>query len=140
MERKSSPEELRLNHTSGPETSRGESPYPSTTRNSSSVPWNGDGSVTSNNDDFPNSNPLSSPSPHLVFPCPKPYKGISNFDAMIPSEVKNPSAQVVTVTIKQPDTVTTRVPDIFPPAPTDLGTVTEVITKSTLTETVFTRV
>jgi len=93
------------------------------------------------------------PAPHLVFPCPKPYTGLSNdrgaggggdknepsFDAMIPSEVKNPSA-VVTVTIKQPDAISTKVPDIFPPAPTDLGTVTETITKSTLTETVFTRV
>jgi protein scribble len=94
--------------------------------------------------------PASSPSPHLVFPCPKPYKGVSNekgsstdkeanFDAMIPSEVKNPSA-VVTVTIKQPDAVSTKVPELFLPAPTDLGTVTETITKSTLTETVFTRV
>ncbi|XP_035705006.1 protein scribble homolog isoform X3 [Folsomia candida] len=105
-----------------------------------SVSWNGTTATTaSNNDDFPNSNPSPSPSPNLVFPCPKPYKAMPNFDAMIPSEVKNPSA-VVTVTIKQPDTVSSRVPDIFPPAPTDLGTVTEVITKSTLTETVFTRV
>jgi len=83
--------------------------------------------------------PPHQPSPNLVFPCPKPYKGISSFDAMIPSEVKAPSA-VVTVTIKQPDAVSERVPDIFLPAPTDLGTVTETITKSTLTETVFTRV
>ncbi|ODN01001.1 Protein lap4 [Orchesella cincta] len=83
--------------------------------------------------------PPHQPSPNLVFPCPKPYKGISSFDAMIPSEVKAPSA-VVTVTIKQPDAVSERVSDIFLPAPTDLGTVTETITKSTLTETVFTRV
>lgn len=89
--------------------------------------------------------PPNLPSPNLVFPCPKPYKGTSgtstatSFDAMIPSEVKQPTA-VVTVMIKQPDAISERVPDIFPPAPTDLGTVTETITKSTLTETVFTRV
>ena len=77
-----------------------------------------------------------SPSPNLVFPCPKPYKG---FDAMIPSEVKGNSA-VVTVTVKHPDTVSKPVPELFPPTPTDIGTVTETITKSTLTETVFTRV
>lgn len=76
---------------------------------------------------------------NLLLPCPKPYKGIGNFDSMIPSEVKNPSA-VVTVTVKHPDIVSKPVPELFPPAPTDLGTVTETITKSTLTETVFTRV
>jgi hypothetical protein len=118
-------------------------PVPIRTNLSGSVPFN-DGSSSDRDyreaNEFQNSNPLpSSPSPHLVFPCPKPYKGMPSFDSMIPSEVKNPSA-VVTVTIKQPDTVNSRVPDIFPPAPTDLGTVTEVITKSTLTETVFTRV
>ena len=90
---------------------------------------------------------MSTPSPtNIIFPCPQPYKttppsavGLSTFDSMIPSEVKQPSA-VVTVTIKQPDAVSKPVPELFPPAPTDLGTVTETITKSTLTETVFTRV
>ncbi|CAG7834536.1 unnamed protein product, partial [Allacma fusca] len=91
----------------------------------------------------------NSPSPNLIFPVPKSYKsssseagagsGLSTFDAMIPSEVKSPSA-VVTVTIKQPDAVSKPVPELFLPSPTDLGTVTETITKSTLTETVFTRV
>lgn len=80
-----------------------------------------------------------SPSPNLIFPCPKPYKGVSEFDDMIPSESKGTSA-VVTVTVKHPDVVSKPVPELFPPSPTDLGTVTEVITKSTLTETVFTRV
>lgn len=45
---------------------------------------------------------------------------------------------VVTVTIKQPDNLPGDIN--FPPAPTTLGKVTEVITKSTLTETVVTRV
>jgi len=77
-----------------------------------------------------------SPSPHSVFPCPVPQKATSAFDAMIPSESKGSSA-VVTVTVKHPDVISKPVPELFPPTPTDLGTVTEVITKSTLTETVY---
>lgn len=50
------------------------------------------------------------------------------------SDVNGPT---VTVTINRPD----KVGDInFPPAPTTVGKVTEVITKSTFTETVVTRV
>jgi len=83
--------------------------------------------------------PPSSPSPHLVFPCPKPYKATgASSGSLIPSEKKAPSA-IVTVTVKQPDTIS-KVPDVFQPTPTDLGTITETITKSTNTETVFTRV
>lgn len=151
VERRASPEAGKTNY-SGPPVI--EEPIMRTSAylcGSETVPLVNGSSFQPNSQHDATSYPPSSPSPHLVFPCPKPYKGISthspsptptptpSFDSMIPSEVKNPSA-VVTVTIKQPDTLTPRVPDIFPPAPTDLGTVTEVITKSTLTETVFTRV
>lgn len=78
---------------------------------------------------------------------PKPITN-EEFQAMIPAHFLRPPTSspspdshqgpIVTVTIKQPDTLPGDVS--FPPAPTTLGKVTEVITKSTLTETVVTRV
>ncbi|KAF7990216.1 hypothetical protein HCN44_000021 [Aphidius gifuensis] len=80
---------------------------------------------------------------------PKPITN-EEFQAMIPahflrtsnstspSDLVSQQGPVVTVTIKQPDNLHSDVN--FPPAPTTLGKVTEVITKSTLTETVVTRV
>jgi protein scribble len=108
----------------------------STLRTSSPSPQNSPLPKAEEQEQRPDSAQGPSPSPNLVFPCPRPYKG---FDSMIPSENKAASA-VVTVTVKHPDTVSKPVPELFPPTPTDLGTVTETITKSTLTETVFTRV
>lgn len=79
-------------------------------------------------------------------------KQITNedFQAMIPAHFLRPPSNsspspdssqkgpTVTVTINQPDGV---IGDLnFPPAPTSIGKVTETITKSTLTETVVTRV
>lgn len=59
---------------------------------------------------------------------------------MIPArfrgEEESPSGPTVTVTIKQPSDMSLQ----FPPPPTNLGKVTETITKSTFTETVVTRV
>lgn len=76
-------------------------------------------------------------------------KPITNeeFQAMIPQHFLHPKSEppssvdatgpTVTVTIKRPDAIG----DInFPPTPTTVGKVTEVITKSTFTETVVTRV
>ncbi|XP_072759333.1 protein lap4 isoform X3 [Anoplolepis gracilipes] len=78
---------------------------------------------------------------------PKPITN-EEFQAMIPAHFLRPPTSspspdshqgpIVTVTIKQPDTLPGDVN--FPPAPTTLGKVTETITKSTLTETVVTRV
>ncbi|XP_028047401.1 protein lap4 isoform X4 [Monomorium pharaonis] len=78
---------------------------------------------------------------------PKPITN-EEFQAMIPAHFLRPPTSspspdshqgpIVTVTIKQPDTLPGDVS--FPPAPTTLGKVTEIITKSTLTETVVTRV
>lgn len=78
---------------------------------------------------------------------PKPITS-EEFQAMIPAHFLRPPTSspspdshqgpIVTVTIKQPDTLPGDVN--FPPAPTTLGKVTETITKSTLTETVVTRV
>ncbi|XP_070155550.1 protein lap4 isoform X7 [Polyergus mexicanus] len=78
---------------------------------------------------------------------PKPITS-EEFQAMIPAHFLRPPTSspspdshqgpIVTVTIKQPDTLPGDVS--FPPAPTTLGKVTETITKSTLTETVVTRV
>lgn len=76
-------------------------------------------------------------------------KPITNeeFQAMIPAHFLRPPTSspspdsqgpTVTVTIKQPDNLPSDVS--FPPAPTTIGKVTETITKSTLTETVVTRV
>ncbi|XP_016840690.1 protein lap4 isoform X3 [Nasonia vitripennis] len=80
---------------------------------------------------------------------PKPITN-EEFQAMIPAHFLRPSTNsspspdssqkgsTVTVTIKQPDGLPGDVS--FPPAPTTIGKVTETITKSTLTETVVTRV
>lgn len=64
----------------------------------------------------------------------------SHFRSSQPSESSDdPKEKVVTLTIKQPqDHLTNGI--AFPDAPTTLGKVTETITKSTLTETVVTRV
>ncbi|XP_072158237.1 protein lap4 isoform X14 [Bemisia tabaci] len=80
-------------------------------------------------------------------PPPKPITN-EEFQAMIPSHFRSsqpsessddPKEKVVTLTIKQPqDHLTNGI--AFPDAPTTLGKVTETITKSTLTETVVTRV
>ena len=67
------------------------------------------------------------------------------FQAMIPSHfvhqqpTETPSSSIV-INVKQPDTVGTLSEFQFPPVPTQLGQVTETITKSTLTETIVTRV
>ena len=80
---------------------------------------------------------------------PKPITN-EEFQAMIPAHFLRPQSTsspspdssqkgpTVTVTIKQPDVLHGVVN--FPPAPTSIGKVTETITKSTLTETVVTRV
>ncbi|XP_011311698.1 protein lap4 isoform X2 [Fopius arisanus] len=88
-----------------------------------------------------------STSPQEDIQVPKPITN-EEFQAMIPAHFLRPPTSspspdsqqgpVVTVTIKQPDHLPGDVN--FPPAPTTLGKVTEVITKSTLTETVVTRV
>ncbi|XP_034252876.1 protein lap4-like isoform X4 [Thrips palmi] len=81
------------------------------------------------------SNSTSGESPQL----PKAITS-EEFQAMIPArfrgEEEAPSGPTVTVTIKQPSDMSLQ----FPPPPTTLGKVTEVITKSTFTETVVTRV
>jgi len=86
-------------------------------------------------------------SPQEDIQVPKPITN-EEFQAMIPAHFLRPPTSspspdshqgpIVTVTIKQPDTLPGDVS--FPPAPTTLGKVTETITKSTLTETVVTRV
>ncbi|XP_020284620.1 protein lap4 isoform X3 [Pseudomyrmex gracilis] len=86
-------------------------------------------------------------SPQEDIQVPKPITN-EEFQAMIPAHFLRPPTSspspdshqgpIVTVTIKQPDTLPSDVN--FPPAPTTLGKVTETITKSTLTETVVTRV
>ncbi|KAL6262507.1 hypothetical protein P5V15_005306, partial [Pogonomyrmex californicus] len=86
-------------------------------------------------------------SPQEDIQVPKPITN-EEFQAMIPAHFLRPPTSspspdshqgpIVTVTIKQPDTLPGDVN--FPPAPTTLGKVTETITKSTLTETVVTRV
>ncbi|XP_066594462.1 protein lap4 [Prorops nasuta] len=96
--------------------------------------------------------PASSAEPRPTSPqediqVPKPITN-EEFQAMIPAHFLRPPTSspspdshqgpVVTVTIKQPDNLPGDVN--FPPAPTTLGKVTETITKSTLTETVVTRV
>lgn len=74
----------------------------------------------------------------------------ADFDRMIPEHFVTGGKARVQVETMQPDigssavvvTVQKAVPDVpmLPPAPTELGKVTETITKSTLTETVMTRV
>lgn len=86
-------------------------------------------------------------SPQEDIQVPKPITN-EEFQAMIPAHFLRPPTSspspdshqgpIVTVTIKQPETLSGDVN--FPPAPTTLGKVTESITKSTLTETVVTRV
>lgn len=86
-------------------------------------------------------------SPQEDIQVPKPITN-EEFQAMIPAHFLRPPTSspspdshqgpIVTVTIKQPDTLPGDVS--FPPAPTTLGKATETITKSTLTETVVTRV
>lgn len=86
-------------------------------------------------------------SPQEDIQVPKPITN-EEFQAMIPAHFLRPPTSspspdshqgpIVTVTIKQPETLPGDVN--FPPAPTTLGKVTETITKSTLTETVVTRV
>nr|XP_012142081.1 PREDICTED: protein lap4 isoform X6 [Megachile rotundata] len=97
------------------------------------------------------STPTSSTEPRSTSPqediqVPKPITN-EEFQAMIPAHFLRPTSSpspdphqgpIVTVTIKQPDNLPGDVN--FPPAPTTLGKVTETITKSTLTETVVTRV
>ncbi|KAK2586085.1 hypothetical protein KPH14_008372 [Odynerus spinipes] len=98
------------------------------------------------------STPTSSAEPRPTSPLediqvPKPITN-EEFQAMIPAHFLRPPTSspspdshqgpIVTVTIKQPDNLPGDVN--FPPAPTTLGKVTETITKSTLTETVVTRV
>ncbi|XP_076765969.1 scribble planar cell polarity protein isoform X2 [Xylocopa sonorina] len=98
------------------------------------------------------STPTSSTEPRSSSPqediqVPKPITN-EDFQAMIPAHFLRPPTSspspdshqgpIVTVTIKQPDNLPGDVN--FPPAPTALGKVTETITKSTLTETVVTRV
>ncbi|XP_076374425.1 scribble planar cell polarity protein isoform X5 [Megalopta genalis] len=88
-----------------------------------------------------------STSPQEDIQVPKPITN-EEFQAMIPAHFLRPPTSspspdshqgpIVTVTIKQPDNLPGDVN--FPPAPTTLGKVTETITKSTLTETVVTRV
>ncbi|XP_044587530.1 protein lap4-like isoform X3 [Cotesia glomerata] len=91
--------------------------------------------------------PTRPTSPQEDIQVPKPITN-EEFQAMIPAHFLRPPTSspspdsqqgpVVTVTIKQPDNLPGDVN--FPPAPTTLGKVTETITKSTLTETVVTRV
>ena len=76
-------------------------------------------------------------------------KHVSNeqFQAMIPAHFTQPpapadqkSSSSIVINVKQPDPVGTLSEMQFPPVPTQLGQVTETITKSTLTETIVTRV
>ncbi|XP_015597928.1 protein lap4 isoform X3 [Cephus cinctus] len=86
-------------------------------------------------------------SPQDDIQVPKPITN-EEFQAMIPAHFLRPPTSspspdshqgpIVTVTIKQPENLPGDIN--FPPAPTTLGKVTETITKSTLTETVVTRV
>ncbi|XP_012268422.2 protein lap4 isoform X3 [Athalia rosae] len=86
-------------------------------------------------------------SPQEDIQVPKPITN-EEFQAMIPAHFLRPPTSspspeshqgpVVTVTIKQPDNLPRDIN--FLPAPTTIGKVTETITKSTLTETVVTRI
>jgi protein scribble len=70
------------------------------------------------------------------------------FQAMIPTHFVQPvqsdqqqqPGSSITINVKQPDNVGTLSELQFPAPPTQLGRVTETITKSTLTETIVTRV
>ena len=63
-------------------------------------------------------------------------RGDKSYEVQNVSPVVEHGASAVTVTVKK------GTPDLpmLPPAPTDIGLVTETITKSTFTETVMTRV
>lgn len=68
------------------------------------------------------------------------------FQAMIPAhfvhqaEPQPPSSSIV-INVKQPDPVGGALSEFqFPAVPTQMGKVTETITKSTLTETIVTRI
>ncbi|XP_076296969.1 protein lap4-like isoform X3 [Lasioglossum baleicum] len=103
-------------------------------------------STTASTTPTPTTEPRST-SPQEDIQVPKPITN-EEFQAMIPAHFLRPPTSspspdfhqgpIVTVTIKQPDNLPGDVN--FPPAPTTLGKVTETITKSTLTETVVTRV
>ncbi|KAL6446024.1 hypothetical protein ACFW04_001000 [Cataglyphis niger] len=105
-------------------------------------PMNNTGSATTTSHD-----PRPDETAQEDIQVPKPITS-EEFQAMIPAHFLRPPTSspspdshqgpIVTVTIKQPDTLPGDVS--FPPAPTTLGKVTETITKSTLTETVVTRV
>lgn len=67
------------------------------------------------------------------------------FQAMIPAHFVQPEPQQpgssIVINVKQPDPVGGALSEFqFPAVPTQLGKVTETITKSTLTETIVTRV
>ena len=67
------------------------------------------------------------------------------FQAMIPAHFVQPESQQpgssIVINVKQPDPVGGALSEFqFPAVPTQLGKVTETITKSTLTETIVTRV
>ncbi|XP_011331512.2 protein lap4 isoform X3 [Ooceraea biroi] len=106
----------------------------------STTPTSNAGSATATSEPRP-------ASPQEDIQVPKPITN-EEFQAMIPAHFLRPpksspspdsnQGPIVTVTIKQPETLPGDVS--FPPAPTTLGKVTESITKSTLTETVVTRV
>lgn len=82
---------------------------------------------------------------------PRPMTN-ADFERMIPNHFITGGKQKIHVETLHPDpsgaaggvvvTVQKTIPDVpmLPPAPTELGRVTETITKSTLTETVMTRV
>lgn len=100
----------------------------------------------------PNLAPTATAEPRSSYPQEdiQVAKPITNeeFQAMIPAHFLQPPTSspspdshhgpIVTVIIKQPENLPGDVS--FPPAPTTLGKVTETITKSTLTETIVTRV
>lgn len=130
-------------------------PAPPRTTTTSTTPTNDNNTMTKstiqqdNNNHGQDTNETRPTSSQEDIQVPKPITN-EEFQAMIPahflrtsnstspSDLVSQQGPVVTVTIKQPDNLHNDVN--FPPAPTTLGKVTEVITKSTLTETVVTRV
>ncbi|CAG0880347.1 unnamed protein product [Darwinula stevensoni] len=73
-------------------------------------------------------------------------KTSEEFQALIPKHFLEPAANTegdgveVTIRVRQPDSAVAELKEKFPPASNKPGTITETITKSTLTETVVTRV
>ncbi|XP_051162436.1 protein lap4 isoform X2 [Leptopilina boulardi] len=132
----------------------------SSTNFQQSTPQPAPRTITSNMNSEPSSTPANAMSTGTNATCEgrsrSPQEDIQvlkpitseEFQAMIPIHFLRPPSSspspeshhvpVVTVTIKQPDNFSGDVN--FPPAPTTIGKVTETITKSTLTETVVTRV